>query len=244
MQAAVAAIEPGNAERRNPFTVAQRSAQTRRLDLPAGEQPETWSPWRAYGMTGFTPGPGGYVPSRWGGALRPLRLYDADRHAGKRGGETDCTQVHASQKELGAGLLVRIFRNEFAGVCEQSLCRGGDGAVLHQEVIEMLVADSTVSEDQTCAGAKQVGGCPACKMILTVSLMTEPESPKHVMHVLRTRFPIHFMRLFYDNGCNADHYILNREPEMMTHLEIYIDDFHKRGHVGCLDDYNTGVTCH
>lgn len=106
VQAAVGAVVPTDVQRKTPFTAAQRSAQTRRHDLPEGERPEEWSAWRAYGMTGITPGPGVFVRNEWGGAVQPLRLYDADRSASSRAGETSCTQAHASQAGLGSGLMV------------------------------------------------------------------------------------------------------------------------------------------
>lgn len=74
------------------------------------------------------------------------------------------------------------------------------------------------------------------------SLMADAESPQTVFELLYTRFPLQpRLRLMYDNGCNAHHYLLGREPEFFKDTEVYIDSFHSSGHKDCSPVYDTST---
>lgn len=74
------------------------------------------------------------------------------------------------------------------------------------------------------------------------SLMADAESPATPFELLYTRsLEDHRLRAIYDNGCNALHYFLNREPEVCQRIEWYIDELHFKGHKGCCIAYDTGV---
>jgi hypothetical protein len=74
------------------------------------------------------------------------------------------------------------------------------------------------------------------------SLMADAESPQTVFEMLYTRFPQKpHVRLMYDNGCNAHHFLLGREPEFFSDTLQYIDNFHIVGHTYCSPAYDTSA---
>lgn len=74
------------------------------------------------------------------------------------------------------------------------------------------------------------------------SLMADAESPATLFELLITRVPRgQFMRVIYDNACNAQHFFLNREAEMCKFFEFFVDELHwSGGHPHCSKAYNTG----
>lgn len=48
------------------------------------------------------------------------------------------------------------------------------------------------------------------------------------------------MRIAYDNGCNFLTYGLNRDPQWIAALRIFIDGLHAKGHTACARSFSVG----
>ena len=88
----------------------------------------------------------------------------------------------------------------------------------------------------------QVGCCFGCRKVVKFSLTADAESPATVFELIYTRFPDDpALLIMYDNACNANHYFLNREPAFCNNMELYIDNFHFKGHKNCSRAYDTSA---
>ena len=89
----------------------------------------------------------------------------------------------------------------------------------------------------------QIISCVGCGKVILFCLMADAESPQTLFNILKTHFPSGVrINMSYDNGCNLIHYILNREPEMLKTLRIYIDNMHFTSHSRCLMAFDTSTS--
>ncbi|GMH34863.1 hypothetical protein BSKO_02724 [Bryopsis sp. KO-2023] len=71
-------------------------------------------------------------------------------------------------------------------------------------------------------------------------VMPHAESPRTAFECLYTCWDPDVLRgFYYDNGCNAEQYALNREPLFFKNVSRMIDSMHARGHVNCLTAYKS-----
>ena len=97
-------------------------------------------------------------------------------------------------------------------------------------------------------------GC-SCSFNITYGfeLMLNPESSKNLFRILQCRDLNHFklQAILFDNACNFNAYLLNREPRMYEYLRCLIDISHfhghkkrklnsntRMGHLGCSSSFN------
>lgn len=69
-------------------------------------------------------------------------------------------------------------------------------------------------------------------------LLTKPESPAHVFHLLYQRMQRPPGLLFYDRACQLHTYSLKREPFHFQDTIFRVDITHATNHVACADTYN------
>lgn len=89
----------------------------------------------------------------------------------------------------------------------------------------------------------QVFWCNQCERAVAWSLLSDAESPGTVHEMLYAFFGDAPKRLAYDNGCNLQSYMLNRNPDDARNVEVYIDALHAKNHVACARSYSTGAQC-
>lgn len=70
-------------------------------------------------------------------------------------------------------------------------------------------------------------------------MMVDAESPRAPFELLYTHCDIPPATIVYDNGCNLDHYILNREPHHFRDMDVLVDSFHYSGHKNCSSNYKS-----
>ena len=75
-------------------------------------------------------------------------------------------------------------------------------------------------------------------------MMVDAESPRTLFDVLYTHLPSPPLAesrstVCYDNGCNFDHFALNREPNFFKYLDVAIDHFHYSEHNRCSIAYDS-----
>jgi hypothetical protein len=74
---------------------------------------------------------------------------------------------------------------------------------------------------------------------LAFETMNSSESPESVFRILYSRvMSWHHKTIIYDAGCRLVEYILHREPNMLNHLDIFIDRLHYKNHSSCSSSYN------
>jgi hypothetical protein len=72
--------------------------------------------------------------------------------------------------------------------------------------------------------------------------MADAESPQTLFNIMKTHLPLDKkINLSYDNACNLIHYVLNREPDLIRNVRLFIDALHFKTHKRCLASYDTGA---
>lgn len=70
-------------------------------------------------------------------------------------------------------------------------------------------------------------------------VLSSAESPKIISETLLTRFKIMPRIVLYDNSCNLQEFILNRNPLPFDDTQFLIDGFHYISHSNCANSYNS-----
>jgi hypothetical protein len=102
---------------------------------------------------------------------------------------------------------------------------------------------------QTCTKHKEghqrlvpgccVGWCLQCGISVGFTVMANAESARTIFEWLLTRCDEAPKIVCYDNGCNAQQYFLNREPEFFGTTACYVDAMHHKGHDKCSEEYSS-----
>ena len=85
----------------------------------------------------------------------------------------------------------------------------------------------------------QMCRCAECSICRLSAMMVDAESPRTPFELLYTHWDECPSLVCYDNGCNMDHFILNREPEHFKDMDIAIDHFHHCEHKKCSKCYDS-----
>jgi hypothetical protein len=86
-----------------------------------------------------------------------------------------------------------------------------------------------------------LGWCADCNKCIFLSVMSNCESPRTLFELLYTHFQKPPARIIYDNACNAEQYVLNRECEYFKGVQWCVDHMHFAGHKHCAPDYDTAL---
>ena len=108
-----------------------------------------------------------------------------------------------------------------------------------------MYTNSTCNNSQNKTGALLPGlfllWCMKCRKCVGFTVMKDAESPRTAMEFLYAHCPSVPGIFQLDNACNLMAFLLNREPEWFSHMQLLIDEPHFRGHTKCSDAYNTGA---
>ena len=133
----------------------------------------------------------------------------------------------------------------------QSTPLGGSGVI---RPLRLYAADQNSTSDKAarCTKHKEstqrllpgclFGWCLDCGVSPGFTLMANAESPRTVFEWLYTRNDSPPSVIFYDNGCNAHQFCLNREPFHFASTLWYVDAFHYAGNNKCSAEY-CSVNC-
>ena len=90
-------------------------------------------------------------------------------------------------------------------------------------------------------GIFSAGCCCSLNITHGFELLCDKEGPHNLFRLLQTR-DLDFSKLegvVYDNACNFDDYLLNREPRDFPYLRTLVDGAHWENHKGCSQGYNS-----
>lgn len=89
----------------------------------------------------------------------------------------------------------------------------------------------------------QLVWCIKCRRAIAWALMADSESPNTLYELAALFLPQdEDARVSYDAGCHLHSFILNRDPELLKRLQVFIDALHFKGHTCCSANYSTGMS--